>query len=171
MILYEMVLLKMQNVNVVISYLFPLLPSAIVFHLKKVGQSLKVATSKLFLPFAQPQWENCFLKEDFVPENKLKSKLFIQMKKIFTSPFSSLFPLSIFSSSSWIYIFKKFSKAGNVVASWWKPPKSSALNDQEPPFLHQDWGSPYLKMKCLALHDFTIFLKIISFLLQTHICT
>ena len=35
----------------------------------------------LFLPFAQPQWENCFLKEDFVPENKLKSKLFIQMKK------------------------------------------------------------------------------------------
>ena len=35
----------------------------------------------LFLPFAQPQWENCLLKEDFVPENKLKSKLFIQMKK------------------------------------------------------------------------------------------
>ena len=55
--------------------------NGIVFHLKKVGQSLKVETSKLFLPFAQPQWENCFLKEDFVPENKLKSKLFIQMKK------------------------------------------------------------------------------------------
>ena len=41
------------------------------------GGDLKI----LFLPFAQPQWENCFLKEDFVPENKLKSKLFIQMKK------------------------------------------------------------------------------------------
>ena len=110
-----------------------------------------------------------FSEGRFCAWKQIEIKIIHSDEKIFTSPFSSLFPLSIFSSSSWIYILKNFSKAGNVVASWWKPPKSSALNDQEPPFLHQDWGFPYLKMKCLALHDFTIFLKIICFLLQTHI--
>ena len=144
---------------------WPILGTELFSTWKKSRTEFKGGDFKTVLTFCSAAMGELFSEGRFCAWKQIEIKIIHSDEKIFTSPFSSLFPLSIFSSSSWIYILKKFSKAGNVVASWWKPPKSSALNDQEPPFLPQDWGSPYLKMKCLALHDFTIFLKIICFLL------